>query len=105
MFVCELKAVQTFLSGNNFYLGENTHSSILMFLFPSCNTKPACINFGPHHAKAPVTNATQVKPSVENMNDGFLEISVDKKHKIGMLNRNILSTKMIKIGEIQNITF
>lgn len=79
MFVCELKAVDTFLSENNFYLRENTHSSLLMFCFPFCNTKPAYMNFGPHQAKAPVTNATQVKPSVENMNDGFLEISADKK--------------------------
>lgn len=33
------------------------------------------MNFGPHHAKAPVTNATHVKPNVDNINDGFLDIS------------------------------
>lgn len=33
------------------------------------------MNFGPHQAKAPVTNATHVKPSVDNMNDGFRHIS------------------------------
>lgn len=36
------------------------------------------MNSGPHHAKAPVTNATQVKPSVDSMNDLFLEISIKK---------------------------
>lgn len=34
------------------------------------------MNDGPHQAKAPVTNATHVKPNVDNMNDGFFDNSV-----------------------------
>lgn len=33
------------------------------------------MNLGPHQAKAPVTNATHVKPSVDSMNDGFFHMS------------------------------
>lgn len=36
------------------------------------------MNFGPHQANAPVTNATQVKPAVDSINDGFLAISETK---------------------------
>lgn len=32
-----------------------------------CNINPFSMKFGPHHAKAPVTKATQVNPAVDNM--------------------------------------
>lgn len=40
------------------------------------------MNFGPHQANAPVTKATQVNPSVDNMNDGFLAISRIENQKL-----------------------
>lgn len=41
--------------------------------------RPANINVGPHQAKAPVTNATHVKPNVDSINDGFFDISENLK--------------------------
>lgn len=40
------------------------------------------MNCGPHHASAPVTNATHVKAKVESMNDGL-------KTKIGILSQHV----------------
>lgn len=34
------------------------------------------MTFGPNHARAPATKATQVKPAVDNMNDRFLQTSL-----------------------------
>lgn len=59
-----------------------TYSSKLTLFVSRCTFKPYNMNFGPHQAKAPVTNATQVKPSVDNMNDGFLDKSTKKGNQI-----------------------
>lgn len=53
------------------------------------------MNFGPHQAKAPVTNATQVKPSVDNMNDGFLDKSTKKTQPILLKFRKNSSERFI----------
>jgi hypothetical protein len=44
-----------------------THSSSVMFSYPSCSFRPWCINDGPHQASAPAINDTHVKPAVDNM--------------------------------------
>lgn len=44
------------------------------------------MNFGPQNANAPVTNATHVNPSVDNINDGFREISEKRKEKMNIKN-------------------
>lgn len=52
-----------------------TYVSLLTEAFSGWSCRPAYINNGPHQAKAPVTNATHVKPNVDSMNDGFFNIS------------------------------
>jgi hypothetical protein len=44
-----------------------THSSCVTFSYPSCSLRPWYMNSGPHHASAPATNDTHVKPAVDNM--------------------------------------
>lgn len=69
--VCvNLKNVKNKFTSDQTYSSNNTPS------LPGCNFNPRCMNFGPHQANAPVTKATQVNPSVDNMNDGFLAISM-----------------------------
>lgn len=72
----------------------NTYSLRVTFSLPGCIRRPASIKVGPHQAKAPVTNATHVKPAVDNMNDGFLEISAMKSIELnhGLLQRIFIST-------------
>lgn len=53
-----------------------TYSFSVIFSFPGCILRPSNMNDGPHQAKAPVTNATHVKPNVDNMKDGFFDNSV-----------------------------
>lgn len=47
-----------------------------MSSFPGCILSPRCMNFGPNHASAPATKATQVKPAVDSINDLFLQTSL-----------------------------
>lgn len=53
-----------------------TYSLSWMFSFPGWSLSPRCMNFGPNQARAPATNATQVKPAVDSMNDLFLQTSL-----------------------------
>lgn len=56
-------------------LVPDTYSLSLMFSLPGCILSPRCMNFGPNQARAPATNATQVNPAVDSMNDLFLQTS------------------------------
>lgn len=52
-------------------MGE-TYSDSFKSSFPGCIFKPRYINFGPHQAKAPVTNPTHVNPADDSINERFL---------------------------------
>lgn len=62
-------------------------------LSPFCSRRPLYMNFGPHHAKAPVTNATHVKPNVDSINDGFRKISANSKKNKWNINKMFLLNK------------
>lgn len=60
---------------------SRTYVSCLTSAFPGCNLIPMKMNFGPHHARAPATNATQVKPAVDQIKLQLKIINRSEMHK------------------------
>lgn len=58
--------------------------------------RPSNINVGPHQAKAPVTNATHVKPNVDSINDGFFDISENWMVTLAMVISDLRNLEYVK---------